>query len=102
MAEINVKITEINSAITKLQNLQSRCDSINTPPPSTVGGGQTVNELEDIADVYKALNRDFAELISNTISFLQNVKVSYMESDTKAAKYVGGGSSGGVGVSRNF
>ena len=53
-------------------------------PPSTVGGGKIVNELEDMVDVYKALDHDFAVLISNTISFLQNVKSSYMESDTKA------------------
>ena len=53
-------------------------------PPSTVGGGKIVNELEDTVDVYKALDHDFAVLISNTISFLQNVKSSYMESDAKA------------------
>ena len=53
-------------------------------PPSTVGGGKIVNELEDMVDVYKALDHDFAVLISNTISFLQNVKSSYMESDAKA------------------
>lgn len=46
--------------------------------------GKIVNELEDMVDVYKALDHDFAVLISNTISFLQNVKSSYMESDAKA------------------
>lgn len=86
MAEINVKITEINNAISKLKALQSKCNLRKTTPPSTVGGGKTVNELENIADIYKSLNRDFGELISNTISFLQNVKDSYVSSDTKAAQ----------------
>lgn len=88
MAEIKVKISEINSAITKLQRLQSRCNSRNTTPPTTVGGGKTVNELEDIADVYKSLNTQFGVLVSNTISFLQNVKDSYVSSDTKAANKI--------------
>lgn len=86
MAEINVKITEINNAISKLKALHSKCNSRKTTPPSTVGGGKTVNELENIADIYKSLNRDFGELISNTISFLENVKDSYVSSDTKAAQ----------------
>lgn len=88
MAEIKVKITEINNSITKLKNLQSRCNTRNTTPPTTVGGGKTVNELEDIADVYKSLNTHFGVLISNTISFLQNVRDSYTSSDTKAANKI--------------
>lgn len=86
MAEINIKITEINNAITKLQDLRSRCNSINTNAPQTVGGGQTINELESIASVYKTINVDFEKLISSTISFLQNVRDSYSSSDAKAAK----------------
>lgn len=88
MAEIKIKITEINNAITRLQGLQSRCSSKNTFPPATVGGGKTVNELESIADTYKTINTHFGELISNTISFLQNVRDSYATGDTKAANKI--------------
>ena len=88
MAEIKVKVSEINSAITRLQGLQSRFNSRKTTPPTTVGGGKTVNELEDIADVYKTLNTHFEDLITNTISFLQNVRDSYTASDTKAANKI--------------
>lgn len=88
MAEIKINVPEINSAITRLQGLQSRCNSRNTTPPATVGGGKTVNELENLADVYKALNTHFEDLISNTISFLQNVRDSYTSSDTKAANKI--------------
>ena len=84
MAEINIKVTELSNVITKLHGMQPKCSSGGIMPPSTVGGGKIVNELEDMVDVYKALDHDFAVLISNTISFLQNVKSSYMESDTKA------------------
>lgn len=88
MAEIKIKVSEINSAITRLQGLQSRCNSRNTTPPATVGGGKSVNELEDIADVYKTLNTHFEDLVSNTVSFLQNVRDSYTSSDTKVANKI--------------
>lgn len=88
MAEIKIKVSEINSAITRLQGLQSRCNLRNTTPPATVGGGKTINELEDIADAYKTLNTHFEDLVSNTISFLQNVRDSYTSSDTKAANKI--------------
>lgn len=86
MAEIKVNITEINSAITKLQGLKSKCNSRDTTPPATVGGGKTVNEFENIANIYKTLNCNLGELISNTISFLRNIEDSYISSDTKAAQ----------------
>ena len=95
MSEINVKITEINNAITKLQGLQLRCASRTTTPPATVGGGKTVNELEDIAKVYKNINTNFGELNKNTIMFLQNIRDSYISSDTKATKHISGRSNFG-------
>ncbi len=88
MAEINIKVTEIDSAIEKLQSLQSRCSSINTTPPITVGGGKTVNELENIADAYKTMNTHLEDFITNTISFLRNIKNSYVSSDLEAAKKI--------------
>ena len=103
MVEINIKISEINNAITKLQGLRTRCNSRNTTPPITVGGGKTVNALEEMAEVYVALNNNFGEFVSNTILFLQNVRDSYAGSDSKAAKYIGGGGSfGGGGSTRSF
>lgn len=88
MAEIKVKVSEINNAIIRLQGLQSRCSSRSTTPPATIGGGKTVNELEDISGVYKAINTNLENLISNTIAFLQNVRDSYINSDTKAANKI--------------
>ena len=90
MAEINVKVSEINNAITRLEGLRSECRSIITTPPATIGGGKTVNELENIAVVYKELNTHFEDLITNTISFLRNVRDSYTSSDKKAANKIAG------------
>ena len=83
MAEININIAELEDSIARLRSLQTNAASA---PPATVGGGQTVNELENIADTYRALNRSLSELISNTIHFLDNIKESYMTSDQLAAR----------------
>ncbi len=88
MAEINIKIKEIDNAIQSLKSLQKECNGFKTTPPSTVGGGKTVSELEELANVYKNINNDFSLLLSNTISFLQNVKNSYVSSDQKAANKI--------------
>lgn len=56
MAEINIKITELNNTITKMKNLQKKSKSVNATPPATVGGGKTVNEIEEIAKLYQKLN----------------------------------------------
>lgn len=83
MSEININIAEIDNAIAKLRGLQSKYIGA---PPVTVGGGKTVNELENIANTYMLLNKSFTGLITNTISFLENVRDSYSSSDKKAAE----------------
>lgn len=88
MIEVNIKVTEINNTIGKLQSLQSRYSSIDITPPTTVGGGKTVNELENLAATYKMMNVYLRSLISNTISFLQNVRDSYVSSDEEAARKI--------------
>lgn len=86
MGEINVKITEMDDAITKMQALQAKCGAADTNAPITIGGGKSVNELEAIADTYKKMNVQFGNLVSNTVQFLINVRDSYISSDQKAAQ----------------
>lgn len=90
MSEINIKISELDAAITNLQSLKSACDGINTIAPTTVGGGKTVNEIENIASVYKSLNTHVGDMISNTIYFMQNIRASFITSDSNAAGKIGG------------
>ena len=90
MAEIKINFIELNNSITKLQSLKSKCTSIQKTAPKTVGGGQTVNELEAIAEQYRAINLNLEKLMANTISFLSNLKDSYISSDQKAAKGIDG------------
>lgn len=80
MAEININIAEIDNAVAKLRNLQLAINNA----PATVGGGNTVNELEEISEVYKKIDGNFIQLVLNTASFLENVKKSYASVDEKS------------------
>ena len=88
MSEIKLKINELNDSIEALKKLKTECQEWDTTSPDTVGGGQTVNELEAIAALYKKLNTHFIDLVSNTVSFMENVKESFEESDIEAAKKI--------------
>lgn len=84
MAEIKVKASEIDNAITQLRTIVTQATSSKVSPPSVVGGGRSVNELEAIAGVYKSIDSNFVTLVQNTISFLSNVKDSFVSNDQKA------------------
>lgn len=91
MAEIKISISDLEDCITRLNSLKDTWASNNTTPPDTVGGGMTVNEFEDLAQLYKDINTHMVTLVSNTAAFLTNVKESYKESDNKAAAAMRGG-----------
>lgn len=84
MDEIKVKASEIDNAVARLRTIVTQATSSKTSPPSIVGGGWSVNELEVIAGVYKDIDSSFVTLVQNTISFLSNVKDSFVSSDQKA------------------
>lgn len=84
MAEIKIKASEIDNAITRLKAIVTQATSSKTSPPSIIGGGQSVNELEAIAGVYKNIDSNLVTLVQNTISFLSNVEDSFVSNDQKA------------------
>ena len=90
MAEIKINISDLEDAISRLNSLKNAWNANKTNAPTTVGGGQTVIEFEELAQLYKDLNTHMVTLVSNTAAFLTNVKDSYQESDKKAAKGITG------------
>lgn len=90
MAEIKIKISALNDSITELKKLKSACQHWDTTSPQIIGGGHTVNELESIVTLYKSLNTHFIDLVSNTISFMENVKTSYESSDQESSAKLSG------------
>lgn len=88
MGIIKIDIACLNQAINKMNTYKKNWAANNTTAPTTVGGGKTVNELEEIAQLYKDLNKLMVTLASNTAEFLTDVKESYEESDRKAAWHI--------------
>ena len=90
MAEIKINLTNLDNGITRFNTLARNWGANNTAPPVTVGGGVTVNEFEELAQIYKELNDHMVTLASNTAAFLTAIKESYQESDRKADKNISG------------
>ncbi|TGY39944.1 hypothetical protein E5347_16220 [Clostridium sartagoforme] len=88
MAEIKINIDSLESRIQELQTLERRISSNVTTSPQVVGGGSSVIELEKIADMYKTLNSSMLLLVTNTVSFMDNLKESYVGSDKKASNKI--------------
>ncbi len=85
MGKINIDIEELDNSISKLETLKDNWLNNEVNPPEVVGGGGTVNELEEIAKLYVGLNIRMGGLISSTISFLKNTRQNYVESDEAVA-----------------
>lgn len=90
MSEIKVNLVNLDEAISKLNNYALNWASNPVTPLATVGGGKAVNELEELAKIYKDLNDHMVTLASNTATFFSNVRTSYQESDHKAASNISG------------
>ncbi len=86
MGEISIKNDNLTIDIEKLKTLKSRVAASNIKPPAVVGDGTSIYEIEKIGKNYQDINEKIETLLSNTISFLENVKNSYQGNDNKAAK----------------
>lgn len=90
MSEIKINLANLDSSISQFNTLARNWGANDTMPPVTVGGGTTVNEFEELVQVYKTLNDHMVTLASNTAAFLTDIKQSYQESDQKASNNISG------------
>lgn len=81
---IKVDLLVLDNAIKRMASLTTKWSGNSTLPPVTVGGGKTVNELEEIAKLYQEMNNSMVSLAANTTAFLNSIKESYEESDRNA------------------
>lgn len=88
--EISISILALDNAITSLKSLESDWNSKYEKAPATVGSGDTVKELAAIGMVYESLHTHLSSLLAGTISFLENTKQSYRESDEAASAKIQG------------
>ena len=85
MKEIKINLSNLGTAIGRLNSLKQSWSNDVTLPPVSVGGGETVAELEALAKLYQDLHSHMITLASNTATFLTNVGGSFESSDQKAA-----------------
>lgn len=88
MSEIKIDIANLDSEIERLKELKKKITMNKKNPTSVVGGGGTISNIEKIGNDYKDLEEKMESLVQNTISFMENVKNSYVNSDKKAAKTI--------------
>ena len=84
MKEIKINISNLGTAIGRLNSLKQAWSNDATLPPTPVGGGETVAELEALAKLYQDLHSHMITLATNTATFLTNVGDSFQDSDHKA------------------
>ncbi len=85
MAEIKIKTDNLNMEIGNLRALGQKINASNIKCPGVVGGGSSVQEVENIGRIYQTIHAQLAALVLNTVSFMENVNTSYQSSDNKAS-----------------
>ena len=87
MGSIDYQIKGIDDAMSDLNYIKGKIASQKNNPalPSSTGGGNTVNKMEELAKVYSDLYTHLEELVNNTILFLNKTKTAIEEADRKAA-----------------
>ncbi|WP_027438589.1 hypothetical protein [Lachnospira multipara] len=88
MAEIVVDIECLGTEINKLNELKNKITSNKKGPTGVVGGGNTVSNIENIGNKFKDIEDKMEVLVQSTVSFMDNIKTSYTESDNNAANTV--------------
>lgn len=81
MKPIRYEILTLHVFEQQMQRLASELASSKYNPPSTVGGGQTVQEMELLAEEYQAVHDALYELIQKTDAFLATARSNMLQAD---------------------
>lgn len=87
MSTIDYQKYGMEDAKADLNQIKFRISTHRNNPtlPSPVGGGKTVNKMEELAKVYIDLYTHVEELVNNTILFVDKAKAAMDSADRKAA-----------------
>ena len=85
MGKIDIDIDALDESISEFKTLHRNWVNNEIDCPTTVGGGGTVNQLEEIARIYEGLHIKMGVLLAGTISLLDNTKQDYVDSDQAIA-----------------
>lgn len=85
MAEISVNVELLEEKIQKLKDLKTVCDGIDVTTESLSGSGQSIEIIQLVDQEFPLLKSAIGELLTNSISFFENVKNSIIGADTEAS-----------------
>ena len=77
MPEIRIKDDALNTEVNNLRNLNKRIGASNIKCPTVVGGGSSIEQIENIGKSYQQMHKQLEMLVSSTISFMENINNSY-------------------------
>lgn len=89
MAEIKINIDNLEAEITKLKTLSESIASKKEKCPETVGGGSSIQQLENIGIAYGKIHEQIATLVANTADFMKSVRDETVKMDNQIASDIG-------------
>lgn len=93
MSEIKINTEKLSNYIQELKDFEIKSFS---SCPEIVGGGNSIQMVENIENITKEIHCLLDTLISNTALFMQNLYDSYVSNDISIAKAINGGSNPNV------
>lgn len=91
-AGLNIKYDELDKQITELESLKTKLADTagSVTRPTKVGGGDTVDKIESLADVYDTLNKSIDDLITSSVAYFKKVKDASKSTGQSAATAISG------------
>ena len=83
--EITVNCEVLEEKIQKLRTLKSTCEAIDVTAEALSGSGATIDIIQLVDQEYPLLKSTIETLLTNSISFFENIKASMSKADTGAA-----------------
>ena len=85
MSEITINVEELDAQINRLVTLKEKISSSKIKCPTVVGGGTSVQAIEDMGLQYRKMQKQLEGLVSNTVEFMKNVNDTFRQRDINLA-----------------
>ena len=86
MSEIKINIDNLEQEIICLRSLASNVSSNTTERPQVVGGGESIQALENLGLTFEQMKEQVVILVTETIAFMNGIKTTIEKQDEDIAK----------------
>ncbi len=85
MGEVKLNIYDLDGKIQKLRDLKAECEEVDVMIKPLSGSGEIIDMIALIDKEYPMIKATILAIISNSISFFENVKTSMVSADKSAS-----------------